>query len=221
MSDDPVTTPIRGPRKVFAAISALTAELAKVGIAKDRKNTDQKYSFRGIDDVYNVLAPLLAKHKLVILPNVVDRKERVAESKSGGKLNYVVLTVQYSFISVEDDSFFIAQSIGEGMDSSDKATNKAFSAAYKYAVIQAFAIPVEGTPDADEEDPTTQDDPGALDKVDIEALAARIKASGMSQAKLLKHFEAAQLNELNKTQLKDLNVILTEREAKNANPSKG
>jgi hypothetical protein len=36
------------------------------------------------------------------------------------------------------------------MDSSDKSTNKAMSAAYKYVAFQAFAIPVEGTPDADE-----------------------------------------------------------------------
>ena len=35
------------------------------------------------------------------------------------------------------------------MDSADKATNKAMSAAYKYAAIQAFCIPTEGDNDAD------------------------------------------------------------------------
>ena len=35
------------------------------------------------------------------------------------------------------------------MDSGDKATNKAMSAAYKYAAMQAFAIPTEGDNDAD------------------------------------------------------------------------
>lgn len=35
------------------------------------------------------------------------------------------------------------------MDSGDKATNKAMSAAYKYAAFQAFAIPTEGDNDAD------------------------------------------------------------------------
>ena len=38
---------------------------------------------------------------------------------------------------------------GEAMDSADKATNKAMSAAYKYAAIQAFCIPTEGDNDAD------------------------------------------------------------------------
>jgi hypothetical protein len=35
------------------------------------------------------------------------------------------------------------------MDSGDKATNKAMSAAYKYAAFQMFAIPTEGDNDAD------------------------------------------------------------------------
>ena len=38
---------------------------------------------------------------------------------------------------------------GEAMDSGDKATNKAMSAAYKYAAMQAFCIPTEGDNDAD------------------------------------------------------------------------
>jgi hypothetical protein len=39
------------------------------------------------------------------------------------------------------------------MDTSDKATNKAMSAAYKYAALQAFAIPTEGDNDADSHTP--------------------------------------------------------------------
>lgn len=35
------------------------------------------------------------------------------------------------------------------MDSGDKASNKAMSAAYKYAAIQTFCIPTEGDNDAD------------------------------------------------------------------------
>ena len=39
--------------------------------------------------------------------------------------------------------------VGEAMDSADKATNKALSAAYKYACFQVFCIPTEGDNDAD------------------------------------------------------------------------
>ena len=49
---------------VYKAINAVQAELAKTGISKDRTNTQGSgYKFRGIDDVYNSVSPLLAKQK--------------------------------------------------------------------------------------------------------------------------------------------------------------
>jgi hypothetical protein len=42
-----------------------------------------------------------------------------------------------------------ARTFGEAMDSGDKATNKAMSAAYKYVTFQTFCIPTEGDNDAD------------------------------------------------------------------------
>ena len=65
--------------KVYAAIAAVSAELATTGISKDRKNEQQGYKFRGIDDVYNAIAPLMAKHKLVILPRMLSREQTVAD----------------------------------------------------------------------------------------------------------------------------------------------
>uniref|UniRef100_UPI003F574033 ERF family protein n=1 Tax=Klebsiella pneumoniae TaxID=573 RepID=UPI003F574033 len=61
-------------KKVYAAISAVAGELAEKGISKDRKQGSQvNYAFRGIDDVYNALAPALVKHKLLILPRCTER----------------------------------------------------------------------------------------------------------------------------------------------------
>ena len=62
-----------GPTKVYQAIAAITGELAKVGIAKGRKNSQQGYAFRGIDDVYSALSGLLASHKLCVIPRVISR----------------------------------------------------------------------------------------------------------------------------------------------------
>jgi len=50
-----------------------------------------------------------------------------------------------------DGSTHVATIYGEAMDSGDKATNKAMSAAYKYLCLQSFCIPVVGEPDADSE----------------------------------------------------------------------
>lgn len=135
--------------EIYKAINKVQAELASIGLAKDRKNTMQGYNFRGIDDVYNVLSPLLAKHGLCILPRVLNREVTTHVTPKGGTLFYVAVEVEFDFVSAEDGSKHIVKTFGEAMDSGDKATNKAMSAAYKYAAFQAFAIPTEGDNDAD------------------------------------------------------------------------
>jgi hypothetical protein len=136
--------------KVYKAINAVQTELSTIGITKDRTNSQGSgYKFRGIDDVYNAISPLLAKHGLCILPRVLTREcvERI--SKSGGALFYVTVEVEFDFVSAEDGSKHTVKTFGEAMDSGDKATNKAMSAAYKYAAFQAFSIPTESDNDAD------------------------------------------------------------------------
>jgi hypothetical protein len=136
-------------KAVYAAIAAVTEKLSKEGISKDRKNEQQGYKFRGIDDVYNALAPFLADAKLCILPNVQSRDVVERTSAKGNVLFYVTVKVDFAFVSADDGSEHHVITYGEAMDSGDKATNKAMSAAYKYACMQAFCIPTEGDNDAD------------------------------------------------------------------------
>ena len=135
--------------KVYEKIAAVTAELSKIGISKDSKNTSQGYAFRGIDAVYGALSPMLSKHGLCILPRVTDRHVIERQNRQGTALFYVTLTVEFDFVAAEDGSKHTVITVGEAMDSGDKASNKAMSAAYKYAAFQAFCIPTEGDNDAD------------------------------------------------------------------------
>jgi hypothetical protein len=135
--------------KVYEKIAAVTAELSKIGISKDSKNQSQGYAFRGIDAVYCALSPLLSKHGLCILPRVTDRQVIERQNRQGTALFYVTLTVEFDFVAAEDGSKHTVITVGEAMDSGDKASNKAMSAAYKYAAFQAFCIPTEGDNDAD------------------------------------------------------------------------
>ena len=134
---------------VYKAIAAVQGELAKVGIAKANRNSQQGYNFRGIDDVYAALSPLLAKHGLTIIPRVRERVLVERINAKGNPLFYVTVHAEFDFVSAEDGSKHTAATFGEAMDSGDKATNKAMSAAYKYAAFMTFAIPTEGDNDAD------------------------------------------------------------------------
>lgn len=138
---------------VYARIAAVSAEIAQTGIAKNKSNAQQGYKFRGIDDVYNALAPVLAKHALVIIPRILSRDCTERQTQKGGVLFNVVVEAEFDFVSAVDGSKHTARTYGEAMDSGDKATNKAMSAAYKYAAFQAFCIPTEGDNDADAQTP--------------------------------------------------------------------
>src|SRR5574340_122354 len=91
----------------------------------------------------------MAKHGLCILPRCTERIVTERQTAKGGVLFYVVVRCEFDFIAASDGSRHVVVTYGEAMDSGDKATNKAMSAAYKYAAFQAFAIPTEGDNDAD------------------------------------------------------------------------
>lgn len=171
-------------KKVYQAINRVQTALAKSGIAKDRTNQQgASYKFRGIDDVYNAISPLLGEHGLCILPRMIRRECQERQTAKGSAIFYVTVEAEFDFVSAEDGSIHTVKTFGEAMDMSDKATNKAMSAAYKYACLQAFAIPTEGDNDADASTPIIEPkNIGALpDKVLADFIAAMQGSSDLQE----------------------------------------
>ncbi len=136
---------------VYTAIFNVMNEID--AISKGRRNQQQGYAFRGIEDIYNSLHPLCAKHGLATFPRVISREEQIYENKNGTRMIRVVLAVEYTFAARDGSCHSIGPIYSEAMDSADKASNKALSVAHKYAMIQTFMIPTEDLDDADCETP--------------------------------------------------------------------
>lgn len=137
-------------KKIYSAITSVMGELGAIG--KDRKNQQQGFMYRGVDDVMNALQPLLVKHGVFIVPEVIEHTREERQTKSGGNLIYSVMKIKHHFVA-EDGSEVISTTIGEGMDSADKSSNKALAIAFKYACFQVFCIPTEEMSDPDAETP--------------------------------------------------------------------
>jgi len=135
--------------KIYSSITAVMSEISAIG--KNRKNAQQGYAFRGVDDVYNALQPALIKHGVVIKPVTLSHNITEHQSKNGGILFRCMITMEYTIYSVEDGSFITCSTVGEAMDSGDKATNKAMSAAFKYLCFNLFCIPTEEAKDSENE----------------------------------------------------------------------
>lgn len=136
--------------KIYACISAVMAEIGAVG--KDGKNTDQGYRFRGIDQFYNAAHPALVKFGVFCVPQVQTYESTERLTQSGKPSLRVVMKVAHRFYAPDGSSIEVV-TMGEGIDSSDKATNKAMSAAMKYAFMELFCVPTEDVADADKDSP--------------------------------------------------------------------
>lgn len=134
---------------------ALADVMASVGaIGKEGWNQQQRFNFRGIDDVYNALHPALVKSGVVVVPEVLEHRDVPIESAKGNQGWRVVIRVRFRFVAT-DGSHVDAVTIGEAADYADKASNKAMSVAYKYAIFQVFCIPTEDQEDPDASSPET------------------------------------------------------------------
>lgn len=121
-------------------------------ITKAKRNVQQGFMYRGIDDVMNAFQPIMAKYHIFCVPEVLEHRREERVSGKGNNLLYSVLRIKYTFYA-EDGSSVSAVVVGEGMDSGDKASNKAMAVAMKYAMFQVFCIPTEEMPDPDSETP--------------------------------------------------------------------
>jgi hypothetical protein len=189
---------------IYESINAIMRNIPS--IAKDKKNTQQGYNFRGIDDMYNALNPHLAEHGVFATSEVLHTEREERTTKNGGTLLYSILTVKFTFYAT-DGTFVTSTMIGEAMDNGDKASNKAMSTAYKYALMQLFCIPTADVKDTEYEthevapkqapkpvkpEPKTLEEPdwfteqGELNEKGI--LAAKSIADGMEWAKIEKYY---------------------------------
>lgn len=147
-------TPLQAVPAIYKAIAGVISDIGYV--AKDKVNKQQGFRYRSVDDVFNVLHPALAKNKVFIVPQILDREQiTIGKTKNGTDMIKVVCRIKFTFYA-EDGSYVESIIIGEGLDTGDKATNKAMSIAYKYACFQVFCIPTEEMIDPDAERPEQQ-----------------------------------------------------------------
>lgn len=140
---------------IYKKMSDVMKEIGYVG--KDQKNVQQGFKFRGIDQFVNSLYPALTKHGVFMTPRSVsytqEIKNVVRSSGKEGVDKHVAIMMEYDFYAEDGSKITVGPVPAEGLDSGDKATNKALSAALKYALIQTFSIPTEDMAEADLESP--------------------------------------------------------------------
>jgi hypothetical protein len=135
---------------IYESITKCMEEIGAVG--KDSVNKQQGFKYRGIDAVMNAINPALIHNRVFVVPEVLEQQRQERKTNKGAVLIYSICRIKFTFYA-EDGTFIEAVTVGEGMDSGDKATNKAMAIAFKYACFQVFCIPTEEMKDPDGETP--------------------------------------------------------------------
>lgn len=130
-------------------------EIGVVGKDQQFSGGKVKYNFRGIDDALSVCQPVFAKLGITPATEIIHYE---SDDVTIGQYNtpgyHVKLLMKVTFHAPDGTSVSSVMA-GEGLDTSDKATNKAMAAAFKYALWYTLCVATKemGDDDSDHESP--------------------------------------------------------------------
>lgn len=176
---------------VHEAIAEVIGELPAVGKDSEIESGPQRYRYRGIEAIKAALKPVLAAagvhytlHRLVA---VVD--DTVPVGRQGSVWQRTRLQARWRIYGPEGDHVTV-ETRGEGIDSSDKAANKAVTVAEKQMLLTTFCV-ADGTEDPDHERHEITDrprvgwfdgSPKALKFAMVDAITAEVTAGDRGRA---------------------------------------
>lgn len=144
--------------QIFGLLSKVMADAGAV--KKGDYNSHQKFNFRGIDAVINAVSPAMRKHGVIVVPTVITSDyDSVQVGQNRTVMGHARITITYTFYA-PDGSSVAATVSAESMDSGDKATAKAYSVAFRTALLQTLCLPTdEADPDSDTYERSAHDAP--------------------------------------------------------------
>ena len=127
----------------------ITAKKRIGAVAKDGKNVQQNFNFRGIDAVVNACAGHFIDLGILVVPHVEFAHSEMVTYGAKNTVGFrTEVIVGYEF--TDGTSSITCKVAAEAIDSGDKGTAKAMSVAYRIALLQALTLPTsERDPDED------------------------------------------------------------------------
>lgn len=167
------------PQNIVQIIPKIREELGPIG-KDEQAQGGARYKFRSADVVIDSLAPLLNKYGVFTTVEDTPIEFRQRDAANNKFVTSVLLSKKVTFYG-PDGSNVSSTTLGESSDFSDKATGGASTYAYRYALVQTFSIPVNGSdPDATYTEmpgtaPAAKATPAAREKPDLAAVKNTVK----------------------------------------------
>ena len=135
---------------VYQRLAAISFEVENVAKNLTVEMGSRSYKAVGEGDILKAIKPLEEQYRVYSYPltrEVIETGE--IENKTSKSLFMRVKTV-YRFINIDNPTEFVdMETLGDGVDSQDKAPGKAMTYADKYALMKAYKIQTGDDPDKD------------------------------------------------------------------------
>lgn len=125
------------PKNIYQLISTISEEAG--ALAPEAKG-GVPFAFRGVDQVVSHLSPLLRKHGVVVVPEVVEQTVTTRELSAAKAITQTALRTRFTFYA-PDGTSVSATTAGLAQDYADRSTAQAQSVAFRVALLQVFTLP--------------------------------------------------------------------------------
>ena len=158
-------------------------------LSKDMQVGGGSFGYKAVSEatVLNLIKPLLKKHKVVIFPTSVQSEERhdTHMTKKGETTRLMTcINVQWKIVDTESGESDTLASIGNGADTQDKGSGKAFTYAYKAMLQKTFCL-FSGE-DTDNTHSKDMDDKNTFVSIDCNDIITTAHKKGFSAASVEK-----------------------------------
>lgn len=154
--------------------TAINAIMKSVGYVQKQKSGGLNYSFAGEAALIAALRPAMVEQGVYMsVAEIRDIRHGEYTTAKGSVMQIVDLTATVRYTHAPSGTSIDVAALGSGADTGDKASNKALTGAYKYALRQTFCIETGDDPDDAPSQPRAA-------KAQVDPATGEIKANGHS-----------------------------------------
>ena len=134
--------------KIYNAIANIQAGVGNVPKAGIGPASQGSYKYVKNDDILEAISKLMIENKVITRPVITNHQLVTREIGANRFVAMTIVTLDVTYISVEDGSEFTVSVTADGADNGDKGGRKAVTQAQKIANLLTFNI-ATGEPDPD------------------------------------------------------------------------
>lgn len=154
---------------IYEKLALIQQEATRLKKEGDLELGGKVTKFLRVDDILDMLRPLLVEHKVIVMPSLVEAitttytaqepPSHIDPAKWSGRIakfqTREKVTYDFMFIDTENpESRHSVRVLGEAMDTQDKASGKAFTSCQKSMLVKVFNL-VTGEPEIEDSNQDT------------------------------------------------------------------